>query len=186
MQKQSSPGSALTHHHELNDAEFVGRAPEDALSTEMAVANATATIRSLISEDRRTLRHSALPELKPQDEICAFEPLSTRSEPPLRRMRSRMRRLRRVRPTLRCIGWAMAFGMVLWQPAAVLIFLFIAFWAALICHAVVGPERMRDIRQRVLLRLSPAFGKIRLRRAPDADPFSDLIDPFDRLHPGTR
>ncbi len=142
-----NPQIFLTH----DDTEFEGHPPEDAASTEIAVQNATRTIREILTEDRRRASRRALPELAPQVPEDYLEPLPGQVWAPprtgvRRRIVDRLKRLRGFRPNVWHAFWALAFLIVLWQPVVVLVTLFIGFWIVLLGHVVFGATRMRQLR----------------------------------------
>lgn len=181
MTKSKSQGETLQNPYFMHATEFEGRAPADAASTEIAVENAKMTIRALISDNRRALRREALPELAPQVEISALEPLSATRAAPEPRKPGLARRLHALRPGPRHLFWALAFGLVWWQPVATLIAMFIGFCCVLTGQMVFGAERMQQIRGTILHRLSRLAPRLTLRRVPEPDPFAGRPDPLDRI-----
>lgn len=150
------PRAYLTH----DDTEFEGRTPSDASTPEIAVENARKTIHKILVEDRRRIRSSALPELAPQVAEDFLEPQPRRDWAQGRtgvveRVRMAIRHLTDSRIDARHVFWPVTFALVLWQPAVVLVMLFVTFCLVLLGHMIFGVSRMARLRT-LALGLLPA------------------------------
>ncbi|WP_040650570.1 hypothetical protein [Roseovarius sp. 217] len=185
LPRVQDPKMYFSHHN----TEFEGRAPRDAASTEQAVENAITTIREILTEERRKTRRNALPELAPHVPVEYLEPVKAKATARRVRLLSRIKSLRprslEVKPHQ--VGWLAAFALVWWQPLPVLIAMFIGFVLVFLGYAIFGPERMTQVRSRLLRWLPrdfafrPTMPELKLRREPQPDIFEDLPDPFDRI-----
>lgn len=175
----------FSHHN----PELPGRSPADAASTEQAVENAIATIREILTEERRKTRRHVLPDLAPHVPVDHVAPARSKSGARRAGLVARVKGLR-LKPYH--AGWLVAFALVLWQPMAVLIVLFIAFWLVVIGYAVFGPERMMQLRSRGMRRAAKLWEqrhtrpRLKLRREPEPDVFADRPEPFERITLETR
>ncbi|MDT8328844.1 MAG: hypothetical protein RQ750_15905 [Roseovarius sp.] len=186
-------------------SEFEGHAPADASSTDEAVENAMATIRDILTEERRTSSRRSLPDLAPgligthlvpRPKRRAKQPQSSVSKGRASRRlaglgtpAALMARLKGLRPKPVHSLWLAAFGLVLWWPMLVLVILFIAFWLVVLGAAVFGVERMQGLRAKVIevlptgWALPKGWPPLMLRRRPEEDPFEAMPDPFERIRP---
>lgn len=177
-------GQTSRTYYPNHNTEFQGSAPDDAVSTELAVKNAVSTIRSLLTEERRKKRRQALPDLAPHISVEHLEPVANKSA--VRRI-SLWSRIKTVHLLPRHMGWLALFVLVLWQPLPVLIAMFIGFWMVFLGYAIFGADRVTQLRIQMLRRMarsltfSRRLPKLQLRREAAPDPFADRPDPFERI-----
>jgi hypothetical protein len=150
------PRAYLTH----DDTELEGRAPSDASTPEIAIENARKTIHKILVEDRRRIRSSALPELEPQVPEDFWEPQPRQDWAQgqmgaVVRARMAVGRLFGGRIDARHVFWPVIFALVFWQPAVVLLMLFVTFCLVLLGHVIFGVSRMARLRS-LALGLLPA------------------------------
>ncbi|SFO31975.1 hypothetical protein SAMN04487859_1263 [Roseovarius lutimaris] len=191
----ANPQSYLPHV----GSEFEGHAPADAASTEEAVENAMATIREILSEDRRATSRRSLPDLAPEGLASHLVARPKRGPKKAKkataepgkpaRLGDRVARLKALRPKPRHAFWLAAFAVVWVWPMFVLAILFVGFWLVVLGAAVFGLERMKDLRDKALdaapksWRILRDWPPLTLRREPEPDPFEHRPDPFDRINP---
>ena len=196
-----NPQSYLPHV----GSEFEGHAPADAASTDEAVHNAMATIREILTEERRTKSRQSLPDLAPGTVASHLVvrpkrgPKKAKKAAPKSAMTAKLAdigkpadliaRLKTLRPKPHHGLWLAAFALVWWWPMFVLAPLFVGFWLVVLGAAVFGLDRMKDLRGKALAALPKSWAlprewpQLSLRREAEPDPFEHRPDPFERINP---
>ncbi|SLN64160.1 hypothetical protein ROG8370_02965 [Roseovarius gaetbuli] len=194
-----NPQSYLPHV----ESELEGHAPADASSTDEAVENAMATIRDILTEERRTTSRRSLPDLAPGALASHLVARPKRGPQKAKKAAGKltktfklggmfksgdpMARLKATRIKPRHALWVLPFGVVMVWPTFVLATLFVGFWLVVLGAAVFGIEGMKDLRAKALAVLPDSWAMPRdwppltLRREVEPDPFEHRPDPFERI-----
>lgn len=191
METHFSKGACPQPYLPHNGAEFEGRTPPDAVTTEIAVENALSTIREILIEQRRDSSRRSLPDLSPQIPVEFIDPLPSRQHAIRQSWTEFFKRqgsaflARLVRPE--SIFWISVFSLVIWQPLLVMIVLFVSYWVVLLGVVIFGRERLNKQAGRLLMKADEALracrdmirNSIPPRNLPE--PIAEQPDPFERI-----
>ncbi len=164
-----------------------------------------ATIREILTEERRTKSRQSLPDLAPGTVASHLVvrpkrgPKKAKKAAPKSAMTAKLAdigkpadliaRLKTLRPKPHHGLWLAAFALVWWWPMFVLAPLFVGFWLVVLGAAVFGLDRMKDLRGKALAALPKSWAlprewpQLSLRREAEPDPFEHRPDPFERINP---